>query len=349
MQIECHSEKQRKIGEKRTNQKLRFGCLQNRVECVERLSCDATNTTVIQKDRTEEVSAMHKTCKCGFMMSDTTVPNHTVLWVFDEPDSSSHSFTFYHCECCHRLYKFPSKVDNRYYMLALREVLPSFPESAEYNYSTVYIQNDYDEEFKGYLAHDKRKLLLEYHGKTALFLAEEIYDGDQIIYHDQAPERIIFDPASIDRSVTTKHIRCSCGWMIAQEYGDCESFIDLYDEASWKKKVQYELCDDEELDDFDLRKRGLCCEKCRRLMLPDEHGKYIVYAPMTESIDKDSVFSFLYYSIYPLDVYSIEFDEYRECNEVPSELNKIFISEDKKYLRVHIGDTVVYYQAEKDE
>ena len=294
---------------------------------------------------------MHKTCKCGFMMRDTTVPNHTVLWVFDEPDSSSHSFTFYHCECCHRLYKFPSRVDNRYYMLALREVLPSFPESAEYNYSTVYIQNDYDEEFKGYLAHDKRKLLLEYHDKAALFLAEEIYDGDQIIYHDQAPERIIFDPASVDRSVTADHIRCSCGWLIDQEVIDDESFIDLYDEAHWQMRVRYELGEDEdeELDISDIRKRGLCCEKCRRLMLPDEHGKFIVYKPMIESTANDSVFSFLYYSIYPLDVYSIKFGKYRECNEVPSELNKIFISEDKKYLRVHIGDTVVYYQAEKDE
>ena len=116
-------------------------------------------------------------------------------------------------------------------------------------------------------------------------------------------------------------------------------------------RVRYELGEDEdeELDISDIRKRGLCCEKCRRLMLPDEHGSYIVYKPTIESTAKDSAFSFLYYSIYPLDVYSIKFSKYRECNEVPSELNKIFISEDKKYLRVHIGDTVVYYQAEKDE
>lgn len=38
-----------------------------------------------------------------------------------------------------------------------------------------------------------------------------------------------------------------------------------------------------------------------------------------------------------------------DCIKYLDRFHKIFISEDKKYLRVHIGDTVVYYQAEKDE
>lgn len=33
----------------------------------------------------KEVSVMHETCKCGFLMSDTTVPNHTILRMFHEP------------------------------------------------------------------------------------------------------------------------------------------------------------------------------------------------------------------------------------------------------------------------
>ena len=35
--------------------------------------------------------------------------------------------------------------------------------------------------------------------------------------------------------------------------------------------------------------------------------------------------------------------------KLPKKFNRIYISVDKKHLRVHIGDTVVYYQAEKDE
>ena len=35
--------------------------------------------------------------------------------------------------------------------------------------------------------------------------------------------------------------------------------------------------------------------------------------------------------------------------KLPGKFNRIYISEDKKHLRVHIGDTVVYYKAEKDE
>jgi len=297
---------------------------------------------------------MHKTCKCGFMMSDTTVPNHTVLWVFDEPNSTSHSFTFYHCECCHRLYKYPSRVDNCYYIMALREVIPSFPESAEDDYRTVYIQNDYDEEFKGYLAHDNRKLLLEYHGKTVLFLTEEIYDGDKLIYHDEAPKIILFDPVSIDRSVTTKHIRCSCGWMIAQEYFDDDSVINLYDDTSWELDFKSYFGDKDMEGRYtsDFTGKGLFCEKCSRLMLPNEDSQFIVYEPIQEQIKIDAAFSFLWYFVKPIELTELE-DKFCSDREsylkLPKKFNRIYISVDKKHLRVHIGDTVVYYQAEKDE
>lgn len=297
---------------------------------------------------------MHKTCKCGFLMSDTTVPNHTVLWVFDEPDSSSHSFTFYHCECCHRLYKYPSRVDNCYYILALREVITSFPESAEDDYKTVYIRNDYDEEFKGHFAQDKRKLLLEYHDKTVLFLAEEIYDGDKLIYHDEAPKRILFDPVSIDRSVTARHIRCSCGWMIAQEFCDADSVINLYDDTSWELFVKAYFGDEDMEGRYtsDFTGKGLFCEKCSRLMLPNENSQYIVYEPIQEQIKIDAAFSFLWYFVKPIEWFELEdkFCSDRESyQKSPEKFNRIYISEDKKHLRVHIGDTVVYYQAEKDE
>ena len=314
---------------------------------------------------------MHKRCKCGFMMSDVLSSNQTQLDLYFAPVSDADSdywrkprvFVF-HCECCHRLYLFRHGKNQRSYVLALTDVIPSACSAAEADFEEMFfllLDDDKNKVFKAFWSSDRKRMLLEYHDKTAVFSAESIYEENDLVYQHDYPVKLICDELSADRSIDKHHIRCPCGWMIAQEYCDCESSIVLYDEEHWKMRVGYELG-----QFIEPRKRtiakGLCCEKCSRLMLPDENGKYIVYKPITaHNTDMDSAFSFLSYYVRDLDEGTVAvydcFNEYEssdqknidDCIKYLDRFHKIFISEDKKYLRVHIGDTVVYYQAEKDE
>ena len=87
-------------------------------------------------------------------------------------------------------------------------------------------------------------------------------------------------------------------------------------------------------------------------MLPDETEHYSAYILLNEIKNVDAVFSILWCFVKPPDELDFPIEEYESHVEDSVELlvqfNKIYISEDKKYLRVHIGDAVVYYQAEKN-
>ena len=298
---------------------------------------------------------MHETCKCGFLMSDTTVPNHTILRMFHEPITNDDYLdkdwnTIFHCECCHRLHIY----GKQFRIFWLEALLPSAQYHPKAGQHEVWIRNDYDEIFKGYFDTDGMQLFLQYHDKTALFHMEEMYEDGNMLYHAEHPERIIFDPVSVNKSVEMDHIRCSCGWMIAQEFCDADSVINLYDDTSWELFVKAYFGDEDMEGRYisDFTSKGLFCEKCSRLMLPNENSQYIVYEPIQEQITIYAVFSFLWYFVKPIEWFELEdkFCSDRESyQKLPEKFNRIYISEDKKHLRVHIGDTVVYYKAEKDE
>lgn len=300
---------------------------------------------------------MHKTCECGYFMSDSLVPNHTFLRMYLEPISTLNGGDYqdkdyssiFHCECCHRLHFYSIGYDSRYHVFWLSQVVSENQDGIPNGKNEVYILNDYDEVFKGVFDDKYERLFLEYNGKLAVFLLESIYEDGQMIYHTEHPERIIFDSSMADRSITAYTIRCSCGWLIWNHWiPDDDSLIKLYDDISWLNYAKWAFGEIED-GEHDIKKKGLYCERCRRLMIPDEHGKYVVYAPIEHEEKLAFDFSFLYYYVKPLDQVVIEKDapDFQAYLEIPKRLSKIFISEDKKYLRVHEEEKVVFYQAEE--
>ena len=284
---------------------------------------------------------------CPERSPDVLSSNNTALNLFLEPISvidgddywDKPSVFVFHCECCHRLYLFRHGSNQRSYVFSLTDVISPVFSEMESDFQEVFFLHigDYENKvFKGFWSNDRKRMLLEYHNKIAVFEAESIYEKDEMIYRHDCPVKFIFDESSVDRSVTARTVRCSCGWLINQEVCDTESFIDLYDEANWIIFVRYALGMEEKLKISDIRKRGLCCEKCKRLLLPDETGQYSVYKPLNEVKNVDAVFSILWCFVKPPDELDFPIEEYESHVEDSVELfeqfNKIYISEDKKCL-----------------
>ena len=287
---------------------------------------------------------MRMFCKCGYYMTDSIIPNHTNLrlysespFLFNEDVTDNKSTSLLHCECCHRLHFISSQHCYVYWLdqiiLSLQGVnpLPVWHEG-------MYITNDYGDVYPVAFTDEKKQILLKSHDGFALFRLESIMGNSQLIYHVDHADVIMYDKSKVDMSLSAPKIRCPCGWLINLQLIDDESIINLYDSISWAARVKYEFG---ELNGF-LPLRGLHCKKCGRIMLPNDRRRYTSYS-MLSGDHIDNSFRFLYYYMEPKEECMMDFEAHKD---EPTILNKIYISDDEKYIRVEVSNSIAFYRAE---
>lgn len=287
---------------------------------------------------------MRMLCKCGYFITDAIVPNRTNLRLFSKfplPYNDSlkdnESISVLHCECCHRFHIFSS---SNYYVYWLDKLIPSLQgvEPLPMWHEGTYITNDYGDVYPVALTNENKQLLLKYDDGFAIFMMESIMEDNQLIYHMNHADTIIYDKSKMDMSLSASQIRCPCGWLINLQLIDDESIINLYDSISWAARVKYEFGD---LNSF-LPLRGLHCKKCRRIMLPTDRKRYISYSMLSEA-PLDESFRFLYYYVEPKEECMMDFEAYKD---EPIILSKIYISNDEEYIRVEVPNSIAFYRAE---
>ncbi len=281
---------------------------------------------------------MKQFCKCGYFMTDVTVPNHTHLQLCNnnnlDNDSSENKIMVFHCECCHRLHIFQS----RYCVYWLDKLFSLNKNPVPFKQDETYIKDDYGNIYSVAFTNENKQLLLKFHDKIAVFRLESILENHQLIYHENHSEKILYDKSAVNMSLSASQIRCPCGWLINLELMDNKSIINLYDSVSWISRVKYEFG---ELQNFQYL-IGLYCEKCKRIMLPTKKQKYIIFSLINEQyIDED--FHFFYYYIKPIDECTIDFEK---CGDEPTILNKIYISGNKEYIRLETQNKNLFYRIE---
>lgn len=280
-------------------------------------------------------------------MTDVIVPNHTKLRLYNNSSSplnnnlsENKSTLLFHCECCHRLYILPSPSDTRRYVYWLDKISSSVQDInlIPIEQDEAYITNDYGDIYPIALTDEDKTILLKFHDRFALFRLESIAENNQPIYHVDHPEAIIYDQSAVDMSLYAPKTRCSCGWLINSQLIDDESIINLYDAVSWSSRVKYEFG---ELESF-LPLRGLQCEKCKRIMLPTSENKYVSYSLIDEGHLNNS-FRFLYYYVKPKEECMVDFEAYKD---EPTVLNKIYVSDDEKYIRVETRSSILFFRVD---
>ena len=287
---------------------------------------------------------MRMLCKCGYFMTDTIVPNHTNLRMhcnstnpFNNDIEKNKLITILHCECCHRLYI--SSSDSCYVYWLDKIISPTqFKNNVLAERGEVYITNDYGDIYSVALTDENKQLLLKYDNGFAVFRMESLVENNQLIYHMNHADTIIYDKSKVDMSLSASKIRCPCGWLINLQLIDDESIINLYDSISWAARVKYEFGD---LNSF-LPLRGLHCKKCGRIMLPTDRKRYISYSMLSET-PLDESFRFLYYYVEPKEECMMDFEAYKD---EPTILSKIYISNDEEYIRVEVPNSIAFYRAE---
>lgn len=289
---------------------------------------------------------MIKTCKCGYLMSDTIVPNHTNLHIYTEEnmkkkisgeDYDITGFVF-HCECCHRLHVFSSPYTNqKFYTFGLPEN-STYKQCEHFSELNIFwLRNDYDEIFEGRYCPKCKKLYIHYHDKRIIYIVERINEvNGQEIYHtnEKITDRYLTD---IDVSVSAKKTRCPCGWLINKDYGDNKSFITIYNDDNWKHRIKYEFGETEHFHFV----YGLQCEKCGRLFIPYENNNYSIYrkADTGKNISNNNPLKL--YFINRLDDGMIDFESNPEPQDV---LDTIYIFDDN--LQVNKKGIAVSYTPE---
>lgn len=285
---------------------------------------------------------MRMWCECGYLMSDILVPNHTNLHIYTtkalEYEPSKHILVF-HCECCHRLHMFASKyTEQKFFVFGLLE--NGSHEQCEHfsELNIFYIRNDYNQIFEGRYCEKCKRLYIHYRDNWIMYIVERINEVNgsksSEIYHTDKKIINRYLSSEMDMSVAMRKTRCPCGWLINKDYID--GLINIYNNVNWKQRILFEFG---EIDKFPAVS-GLCCEKCKRLFIPNKNNKYNVYCKSNTSQKISNSNCLKLYFINNLDDGMINFENKPNPEDV---LNTIYISSDQKHLEVHENDDVSNY------
>ncbi len=294
---------------------------------------------------------MRMRCECGYLMSDTLVPNYTNLHIYTTEEKLKKTFAcepsehilVFHCECCHRLHIFASKyTEQKFYAFGLPEN-GSYEQCEHFSELNIfYIKNDYNEIFKGRYCEKCKKLYIHYHDKLIMYIVEKINEVNgnksREIYHTDKKIINRYLSSEIDISISIRKTRCPCGWLINTDYN--KGLINIYDNVNWKQRLLFEFGE----IDKSPAVSGLCCEKCKRLFIPNENGDYDIYCKSNTG-KKYQIANLKLYFINQLDDGMIDFENNPNPEDV---LNTIYISSDQKHLEVHENGNVSNYILEND-
>ncbi|MBQ8569433.1 MAG: hypothetical protein IJ446_09490 [Oscillospiraceae bacterium] len=220
---------------------------------------------------------MHKTCRCGYYMSDVSVPNNTALHIQDRNGRAE--FGFY-CECCGRIYLW-NCFGAKYIVLGIP--VDDRQEYPKENGERVYYHNDHD--IDDYKCEKYIELYID--DKSAYvtgqahehYIVEEMHKNDEEYFSDKAVlDRLV--PESGSAEFGEELLRCRCGMLIDLENADSERIFLYTTEAAEERIADLrEIYRSHEMDDpgYPGGIMGYMCPDCGGIYIPNEDGWTVFY------------------------------------------------------------------------
>lgn len=220
---------------------------------------------------------MHKTCSCGYYMSDVSVPNNTALHIQDSNGRAE--FGFY-CECCGRIYLW-NCFGAKYIVLGIP--VDDRQEYPKENGERVYYHNDNDiddhkcEKYIELYIDDKSACVT---GQThEHYIVEEMHKNDEEYFSDKAVlDRLV--PESGSAEFGEELLRCRCGMLIDLENAVSERiFLYTPEAAAERRTALREIPENSEMEEPVCPEGivGYMCPDCGGIYIPNESGWSVFY------------------------------------------------------------------------